>query len=62
MVHVPKRMCGIFRGRKEGSGQDLKVNQDRCQECLIEKRLQLLYSIVAYRIKWEKRGNGLGVS
>lgn len=41
-------------GKKEIDKQD--VNGDGCQQPLIEKRLHLLYSLVAHRIKLEIRG------
>lgn len=48
-------------GRGEGDGRDghkLRVNWGDCQQLLIEKRLHLLYCIVARRIKCEL-GSGL---
>lgn len=54
-----QRGCVEFAGdpgRKGGNEQELMVKWDGCQQHFTEKRLHLLYCMVAHRINWETRG------
>lgn len=60
-AQVPKRVCGVGGGRTGGSSgeelnkHDLRVNRNGHQEHLL-KKIHILYSRIAHRIKWEKGG------